>query len=201
VLVALWRLHHAALKTLFGDVIRMVDVTGNASVRNTPVVSPRSTYSNRSTSTSHSGGSDSARPMSPRSSVLQSESCRVGLRTVEITTAGVLTVNDRRLTVRGVNLHEHDPVLGHVVTPQLLEADVLLMKRHNFNAVRTSHYPQQPWFYELCTGMYLTPGCLLGRGRNSLSYRRASVKLRVISMRTLIACTFGPFRGFMAYIP
>jgi hypothetical protein len=184
-----------------GDVIRMVVITGNASTKHTPVVSPRSTYSNRSTSTSHSGGSDSARPLSPRSSLLQSESCRVGLRTVEITTAGVLTVNDRRLTMRGVNLHEHDPVLGHVVTPQLLEADVLLMKRHNFNAVRTSHYPQQPWFYELCTGMFPPPNCLWGHGRTSLPYRRASVKLRVISMRTLFACTPGPFRGFRAYIP
>jgi hypothetical protein len=137
-----------------------VAVNGHASVRHTPVVSPRRTYSNRSTRTSRSGGRASARPMSPRSSVLQSESCRLGLRTVEITTAGVLTVNDRRLTVRGVNLHEHDPVLGHVVTPQLLEADVLLMKRHNFNAVRTSHYPQQPWFYELCTGMKFSSDCL-----------------------------------------
>jgi hypothetical protein len=152
-----------SVETRVGDVICIVAVTGNASVRHTPVVSPRSTYSTRSTSTSHSGGSDSARPMSPRSSVLQSESCRVGLRTVEITTAGVLTVNDRRLTVRGVNLHEHDPVLGHVVTPQLLEADVLLMKRHNFNAVRTSHYPQQPWFYELCTGTGLHARLFVGR--------------------------------------
>ena len=87
------------------------------------------------------------------STVLQSESCYVGLRTVRISPAtGVLTVNSRALMVRGVNLHEHDPVFGHTITPQLLEADVLLMKRHNFNAVRTSHYPQQPWFYQLCTG-------------------------------------------------
>jgi beta-galactosidase len=85
--------------------------------------------------------------------VVHSEACRIGLRSIRIN-SGVLCVNNRRVTVRGVNLHEHDPVSGHTVSPQLLEADILLMKRHNFNAVRTSHYPQRPWFYELCTGTF-----------------------------------------------
>jgi len=85
--------------------------------------------------------------------VLQAESCRIGLRTVRITPEGMLTVNNRPVVIRGVNLHEHDPIFGHTITPQLMEADILIMKRHNFNAVRTSHYPQQPWFYELCTGI------------------------------------------------
>ena len=84
--------------------------------------------------------------------ILQSESCRVGIRTIRVSPEGVLTVNNRPVTIRGANLHEHDPIFGHTVTPQVMEADVLIMKRHNFNAVRTSHYPQQPWFYELCTG-------------------------------------------------
>ena len=42
-------------------------------------------------------------------------------------------------------------MLGHYVTKALMEADIVLMKRHNFNAVRTSHYPHSPWLYELCT--------------------------------------------------
>jgi beta-galactosidase/beta-glucuronidase len=84
--------------------------------------------------------------------IIQSEACRLGLRSVAIAPTGILTLNDRPVTIRGVNLHEHDPAYGHTITPQLLEADILLLKRHNFNAVRTSHYPQTPWFYELCTG-------------------------------------------------
>ena len=87
--------------------------------------------------------------------VLQAESCRIGLRTIRITPEGILTVNNRPVVIRGANLHEHDPIFGHTITPQLMEADILIMKRHNFNAVRTSHYPQQPWFYELCTGKFV----------------------------------------------
>ncbi len=92
--------------------------------------------------------------------VVQSESCRVGFRSVDIT-GGLLRVNHSPLTVRGVNIHEHDPMRGHMVSPQLLEADVKLMKRNNFNAVRTSHYPQCPWFYELCNvyGLYVVDEC------------------------------------------
>ena len=87
--------------------------------------------------------------------VVQSESCGC-FRSVDIT-GGLLRINHSPLTVRGVNVHEHDPMRGHMVSPQLLEADVKLMKRNNFNAVRTSHYPQCPWFYELCTvyGLYV----------------------------------------------
>ena len=69
--------------------------------------------------------------------------------TIDIT-GGLLRINHQPILIRGVNLHEHDPMRGHLVSPELLEADVKLMKRNNFNAVRTSHYPQSPWFYELC---------------------------------------------------
>ena len=74
---------------------------------------------------------------------------------------GLLRINHSPLTVRGVNIHEHDPMRGHMVSPQLVEADVKLMKRNNFNAVRTSHYPQCPWFYELCNlyGLYVVDEC------------------------------------------
>ncbi len=82
--------------------------------------------------------------------IVQAESCRLAFRTIDIKN-GLLRVNHRPITIRGVNFHEHDPIRGHAVSPQLIEADIKLMKRHNFNAVRTSHYPQAPWFYELCT--------------------------------------------------
>lgn len=88
--------------------------------------------------------------------VIQSESSRVGFRTVDIST-GLLRVSQRPLMIRGVNLHEHDPLHGHHVARELLEADIKLLKRNNFNAVRTSHYPHHPWLYELCTlyGLYV----------------------------------------------
>ena len=88
--------------------------------------------------------------------VVQAESCRLGFRTVEIA-EGFLKVNQKPIMVRGVNYHEHDPVQGHTVSSQLLEADIKLMKRYNFNAVRTSHYPQAPIFYEFCNlyGIYV----------------------------------------------
>ena len=72
---------------------------------------------------------------------VQSESSRLAFRTIDIKN-GLLRINHRPITIRGVNFHEHDPIRGHAVSPQLTEADIKLMKRHNFNAVRTSHYPQ-----------------------------------------------------------
>ena len=82
--------------------------------------------------------------------VVQSESCRVGIRSVVIKD-GLLCVNRKNVLIRGVNWHEHDPVTGHSIAFDLIEADIKLMKRNNFNAVRTSHYPQTHWTYELCS--------------------------------------------------
>jgi len=92
--------------------------------------------------------------------VVQSESCRVGIRTVDIK-EGVLLINRKPILIRGVNWHEHDPVTGHTISRDLIEADIKLMKRNNFNAVRMSHYPQTQWSYELCTlyGLYVIDEC------------------------------------------
>lgn len=89
-------------------------------------------------------------------SIVQAESCRLGFVTVDISN-GLMRVNQRPVMIRGVNLHEHDPISGHAVSPALLEADIKLMKRNNFNAIRTSHYPHSPWLYELCSlyGMFV----------------------------------------------
>ncbi|WP_211588875.1 glycoside hydrolase family 2 TIM barrel-domain containing protein [Allorhizocola rhizosphaerae] len=74
---------------------------------------------------------------------------RVGFRTVSIED-GVLKVNGRRILFRGVNRHEFDPDHGRVMTEETMRADLDLMKRHNVNAIRTSHYPPHPRFLELC---------------------------------------------------
>lgn len=83
-------------------------------------------------------------------------STRVGFRNVRIQ-GGQLRVNGTAISIRGVNRHEHDPVAGHVVDEASMIKDIELMKRHNINAVRTSHYPNEPRFYELCDqyGLYV----------------------------------------------
>jgi beta-galactosidase len=85
---------------------------------------------------------------------------RVGFRTVEIVD-GVLTVNGARVLFRGVNRHEFHPDRGRAVTEEDMLSDVLLMKQHNINAVRTSHYPPHPRFLELCDeyGLWVVDEC------------------------------------------
>jgi beta-galactosidase len=83
-------------------------------------------------------------------------SSRVGFRTVEIR-GGQLLVNGVPILIKGVDRHEHDPVTGHVVSRELMRRDVQLMKEFNINAVRTSHYPNDPYWYDLADeyGLYL----------------------------------------------
>jgi len=87
--------------------------------------------------------------------VLQYESTRVGFRTVEIL-EGRLLVNGRPIVVAGANRHEHDFLRGKVVDEPSMVKDILIMKTFNFNAVRNSHYPNHPRWYELCDelGLY-----------------------------------------------
>ncbi|WP_194904308.1 glycoside hydrolase family 2 TIM barrel-domain containing protein [Catenulispora rubra] len=74
---------------------------------------------------------------------------RIGFRSVAVTD-GVLTANGRPLTFRGVNRHEWHPMTGRTLDHETMLADVLLMKQHNINAVRTSHYPPDARFLDLC---------------------------------------------------
>ncbi len=85
---------------------------------------------------------------------------RIGFRTV-VVEDGLLKVNGRRVLLRGVNRHEFDPDHGRVVSEELMRRDVLLMKAHNVNAVRTAHYPPHPRFLELCDelGLYVIDEC------------------------------------------
>ena len=81
---------------------------------------------------------------------------RVGFRRVEIRN-GLLLVNNVPITIRGVDRHEHDPWTGRYVSPETMLHDVELMKQAHINAVRTSHYPDDPRWYDLADqyGIYL----------------------------------------------
>ena len=83
-------------------------------------------------------------------------SSNVGFRNVEIKN-GQLLVNGKAILIKGVNRHEHDPVKGHVISEELMIKDIKLMKENNINTVRTSHYPNDPKWYELCDkyGLYV----------------------------------------------
>jgi beta-galactosidase len=85
---------------------------------------------------------------------------RIGFRTVSIVD-GVLLVNGEPLQLRGVNRHEFHPDHGRAVPHETMREDVLLMKRHNINAVRTSHYPPHPAFLDLCDelGLWVVDEC------------------------------------------
>ncbi len=110
-----------------------------------------------------------ARPWSAESPVLydlvvsteaETARLRVGFRSVTIDD-GVLMLNGRPLVFRGVNRHDFDPRRGRAVTREAMEADVRLMKQHHINAVRTSHYPPDSYFLELCDtyGLYVVDEC------------------------------------------
>ncbi len=80
----------------------------------------------------------------------------VGFRSVEVKD-GLLQVNGVPITIKGVDRHEHDPYTGHVISKESMVEDIRLMKAANMNAVRTSHYPDDPLWYELADryGLYL----------------------------------------------
>jgi len=80
----------------------------------------------------------------------------IGFRNVEIKD-GKLLVNGQYVLIKGVNRHEHDPYTGHVVSREAMERDIALMKQMNINTVRTCHYPDDPYWYELCDkyGLYV----------------------------------------------
>lgn len=92
----------------------------------------------------------------PNGDVIESTSCRIGFRKIEIKDAQLL-VNGKRIEIHGVNIHEHNPLTGHVVDSLLMMKDIMLLKQNNFNAVRMCHYPQSPLWYKLCDkyGLYV----------------------------------------------
>jgi beta-galactosidase len=93
---------------------------------------------------------------SPDGEVIEVLRQDVGFRRIEIKDSKLL-VNGRYVYIKGANLHEHHDVMGHVVDEATMLKDIKVMKSHNLNAVRTSHYPQPERWYELCNqyGLYL----------------------------------------------
>ncbi|NIJ45486.1 beta-galactosidase [Wenyingzhuangia heitensis] len=87
----------------------------------------------------------------------QHSSTKVGFREVEIDEKGRFLVNGNSVKMIGVNRHDHSMTNGKALSRADMEADVKLLKQFNFNAVRTSHYPNDPYFYELCDqyGIYV----------------------------------------------
>ena len=88
--------------------------------------------------------------------VLEATRLEVGFRDIRIED-GQVKVNGQPLLIKGVNRHEHHPETGHVIDRATMEEDIRTLKAHNFNAVRTSHYPNHPYWYTLCDryGLYV----------------------------------------------
>ena len=83
--------------------------------------------------------------------------CKAGFMKTEIDSNGIMTVNGRIVKFKGVNRHDASPTGGRTLTREEMLRDVLLMKTHNIDTVRTSHYPNDPYFYMLCQkyGLYV----------------------------------------------
>ena len=88
--------------------------------------------------------------------IYESVSSRIGFRKVEILNS-LLLVNGVAIRIKGTNMHEHNDITGHVIDEETVMKDIRMMKSNNINAVRTSHYPQQEYWYEMCDkyGLYL----------------------------------------------
>ncbi|MCX7800713.1 MAG: DUF4981 domain-containing protein, partial [Fimbriimonadales bacterium] len=95
-----------------------------------------------------------------RGEPIESVAVRVGFRTVEILD-GLLRINGQPVKFKGVNRHEHHPRTGRTLSLETMERDIRLLKAHNVDSVRTSHYPDDPRWYELCdeAGLYIVDEC------------------------------------------
>lgn len=82
---------------------------------------------------------------------------KVGIRVIEIKNQNVITVNGKQIKFRGTNRHDSDPVTGYTISVEQAVTDMRIMKEHNINAIRTSHYPNAPWFPQLASefGFYV----------------------------------------------
>ena len=92
----------------------------------------------------------------PAGKVVEVTSTRVGFRSVEVRDRKLL-VNGKRVLIKGVNRHDHHDTKGKALDRETMRLDGLTMKQFNFNAVRTSHYPNDPYWLDLCDelGFYL----------------------------------------------
>ena len=95
--------------------------------------------------------------------IIEVERCKFGFRKVEFKSNGEILINGKSIIFKGVNRHDHDPDHGKAVTYERMIQDVKILKQFNINAVRTSHYPNHPKWYELCDeyGIYIIDECNL----------------------------------------
>ena len=107
----------------------------------------------------------------------ESISHKVGFREVSIENGQVL-INGIPVLFKGVNRHEFDPYAGRVISEATMIRDIQLMKQHNFNAVRTAHYPNDPRWYELCDeyGIYIMDEANLECHDLWMNYNQSPVK-------------------------
>ncbi len=122
--------------------------------------------------------------------VIDLRSAKVGFRKIEISDKGEFLVNGKSVIFRGVNRHDNSHQTGRTVSKAEMEKDVQLMKQFNVNGVRTSHYPNNPYFYDLCDkyGLYMIAEANveshgMGYGKESISnfpsWRKAHVERSV----------------------
>ncbi len=92
----------------------------------------------------------------PKAAPIESTACRIGFRSIAVRDRQLL-INGQPVMMRGVNRHEHDDTTGKALSTESMIRDIELMKRHNFNAVRNAHYPNDRRWYELCDryGLYV----------------------------------------------
>ncbi len=95
--------------------------------------------------------------VSPEGDIVESRSHKIGFRSVEFSKDNALLINGKEVEIMGVNRHDHSAVNGKALTREEIEADAKLIKSFNMNAVRTSHYPNDPYFLEMCDkyGIYV----------------------------------------------
>jgi len=93
----------------------------------------------------------------PKGEVVEARSQKIGFRHIEINEKSELLINGKSIEIMGVNRHDHHHINGKALTREDIKKDIELLKQFNFNAVRTSHYPNDPYFYELCNeyGLYV----------------------------------------------
>ncbi|WP_109833174.1 glycoside hydrolase family 2 TIM barrel-domain containing protein [Reichenbachiella versicolor] len=95
--------------------------------------------------------------VSSNGTTVEARSQKIGFRTIEFGSRQELLINGEEVEIMGVNRHDHHHIRGKALTREDMEEEVKMLKRFNFNAVRTSHYPNDPYFYDLCDryGLYI----------------------------------------------
>lgn len=95
--------------------------------------------------------------LSQKGKTIDVRGSKLGIREVAVNEQGAITINGKPIKIHGVNRHDFSTTNGRTVSKEEMERDIMLMKRLNINAVRTSHYPNNPYFYDLCDkhGIYV----------------------------------------------